>query len=198
MRKRERECDDTVYTVPVGHVEVIGGAEDASSWSDRSKVIRGQEELPQLTKVWCVDELRRVHATLFADRKPSPALRNTPHPWEPYVQDRRIERLLWLRFGASPCSGPVSGHLRRRGLGQTHKNKGDVQHDLPHSKKIALEIKLHFLVARKPLNRRTKFEVDEVIPSVCSQPTVAVTLLEILNQNPMYHRPNMKEKSGLG
>ena len=44
------------------------------------------------------------------------------------------------RFGASPCSGPVSGHLRRRGLGQTHKNKGDVQNDLPHSKKIALEI----------------------------------------------------------
>jgi hypothetical protein len=39
------------------------------------------------------------------------------------------------RFGASPCSGPVSGHLRRRGLGQTHENKGDVQDDLPHSKK---------------------------------------------------------------
>ena len=28
------------------------------------------------------------------------------------------------RFGASPCSGPVTGHLRRRGLGQTDKNRG--------------------------------------------------------------------------
>ena len=35
--------------------------------------------VPQLTKVWCVDaELRRLHAALFAERKPSPALRNTP------------------------------------------------------------------------------------------------------------------------
>ena len=128
MRKRERECDDTVYTVPVGHVEVIGGAEDASSWSDRSKVIRGQEELPQLTKVWCVDELRRVHATLFADRKPSPALRNTPHPWEPYVQDRRIERLLWLRFGASPCSGRFAQPNKRSGEGGLNRTYDEGEH----------------------------------------------------------------------
>ena len=32
----------------------------------------------------------------------------------------------FARFGASPCSGPVTGHLRRRGLGQSAENKGDV------------------------------------------------------------------------
>jgi hypothetical protein len=32
----------------------------------------------------------------------------------------------FTRFGASPCSGPVTGHLRRRGLGQSAENKGDV------------------------------------------------------------------------
>ena len=35
--------------------------------------------------------------------------------------------LPYARFGASPCSGPVTGHLRRRGLGQTDKNREDVQ-----------------------------------------------------------------------
>ena len=30
------------------------------------------------------------------------------------------------RFGASPYSGPVTGHLRRRGLGQSAENRGDV------------------------------------------------------------------------
>jgi hypothetical protein len=34
------------------------------------------------------------------------------------------------RFGASPCSGPVTGHLRRRGLGQTDGNKGDIEYFL--------------------------------------------------------------------
>jgi hypothetical protein len=49
---------------------------------DASKVIRGQEGLPQLTKVWCVDAeaYTRLHAAMFAERKPSPALRNTPTP----------------------------------------------------------------------------------------------------------------------
>jgi hypothetical protein len=46
-------------------------------------VIRGQVSNRQLTKVWslscvAVNELRRLHAALFAERKPSPALRNTP------------------------------------------------------------------------------------------------------------------------
>ena len=57
-----------------------------------------------------------------------------------YPNDLRIQYLVaspeisrkygsGARFGASPCSGPVHGHLRRRGLGQTAKNKvtqGDV------------------------------------------------------------------------
>jgi len=59
---------------------------------DASKVIRGQEGLPQLTKVWCVDaeaytpiacrNVRREEAvTCFEEY---------PHPWERYVQDRWI------------------------------------------------------------------------------------------------------------
>ena len=45
-----------------------------------------------------------------------------------------------VRFGASPCSGPGTGHLRRRGLGQTHENRGDVWDEIPHSIKIALQM----------------------------------------------------------
>jgi len=33
---------------------------------------------------------------------------------------------LTARFGASPCFSPVTGHLRRRGLGQSAENRGDV------------------------------------------------------------------------
>ena len=34
---------------------------------------------------------------------------------------------MFVRFGASPCSGPGTRHLCRRGLGKTNQNRGDVQ-----------------------------------------------------------------------
>ena len=37
---------------------------------------------------------------------------------------------IWARFRASPCSGPETGHLCRRGLGQTSKTKVMIEPEL--------------------------------------------------------------------
>ena len=48
--------------------------------------------------------------------------------WPAHARHRYFEtEYHFYRFRASPCSGPGTGHLRRRGLGQTDKNRGDVQ-----------------------------------------------------------------------
>jgi hypothetical protein len=53
--------------------------------------------------------------------------------------DKKKQTLDSFRFRASPCSSTGTRHLRRRGLGQTHENRGDIEEDPPHSKKIALQ-----------------------------------------------------------
>jgi len=41
----------------------------------------------------------------------------------------------------------------------------------------------------------TKFQVIKVTPSVCSQPTFAITPLEILNATPRYYGQKLKAKN---
>ena len=79
------------------------------------------------------------------------------------------------RFGASPCSGPGTGHLHRRGLGQSTENKGDVWPQLTAHNFAHLPQGLYIPIMHMYENALNKFEGEILISEINIQYQRCVT-----------------------